>query len=568
MTEQFSHFAPAIPLFVGALLLLVTTGKLRAAIMLLAPVAGLLNLLVMPSEYSTTYVIMGLELHPTRIDRLSILFGYLFHIAAFIGALYALHVKDKVQDVAALAYAASAVGAVFSGDLLTLFIYWELLAVTSVLLIFARRTDESRTAASRYLVIQITSGVLLLGGAIIYASAGNSLEFNHIGLDAPGGWLLFIAFGIKSAFPMLHNWLTDAYPEATVTGTVFLTAFTTKVAIYALARGFAGTELLVYIGAMMACFPIFYAVIENDLRRVLAYSLINQLGFMVVGIGIGTELAINGAVAHAFNDVLFKGLLMMSMGAVLHVTGEMRGSELGGLYKKMPKTAVLCMIGAASISAFPLFSGFVSKSMIVSAVLLEGYSPIWLALLFASAGVFHHAGIKIPFFAFFYKPCKHVETAHEPPGNMLLAMTIAALFCVGIGCFPQQLYSLLPYQIEYSAYDVSHVLAQLQLLAFSALAFTWLKLAHIYPPELKSTNLDAEWLYRRLLPDFVFKVGGMISCIDQHIRTRISKIVMHLLDLLSQHHGSHGILARTWPTGSMVLWVAILLGLTLTLYYF
>ncbi len=568
MTESFSHFAPAIPLFVGALLLLVTTGKLRAAIMLLAPLAGLLNLLMMPSEYSTTYVIMGLELHPTRIDRLSILFGYLFHIAAFIGALYALHVKDKVQNVAALAYAASAVGAVFSGDLLTLFIYWELLAVTSVLLIFARRTDESRTAASRYLVIQITSGVLLLGGAIIYASAGNSLEFNHIGLDAPGGWLLFIAFGIKSAFPMLHNWLTDAYPEATVTGTVFLTAFTTKVAIYALARGFAGTELLVYIGAMMACFPIFYAVIENDLRRVLAYSLINQLGFMVVGIGIGTELAINGAVAHAFNDVLFKGLLMMSMGAVLHVTGEMRGSELGGLYKKMPKTAVLCMIGAASISAFPLFSGFVSKSMIVSAVLLEGYSPIWLALLFASAGVFHHAGIKIPFFAFFYKPCKHVETAHEPPSNMLLAMTIAALFCVGIGCFPQQLYSLLPYQIEYSAYDVSHVLAQLQLLAFSALAFTWLKLAHIYPPELKSTNLDAEWLYRRLLPDFVFKVGGMISCIDQHIRSRISKIIMHLLDLLSQHHGSHGILARTWPTGSMVLWVAILLGLTLTLYYF
>ncbi|MGH1429719.1 MAG: Na(+)/H(+) antiporter subunit D [Neptuniibacter sp.] len=568
MTESFSHFAPAIPLFVGALLLLVTTGKLRAAIMLLAPLAGLLNLLMMPSEYSTTYVIMGLELHPTRIDRLSILFGYLFHIAAFIGALYALHVKDKVQDVAALAYAASAVGAVFSGDLLTLFIYWELLAVTSVLLIFARRTDESRTAASRYLVIQITSGVLLLGGAIIYACAGNSLEFNHIGLDAPGGWLLFIAFGIKSAFPMLHNWLTDAYPEATVTGTVFLTAFTTKVAIYALARGFAGTELLVYIGAMMACFPIFYAVIENDLRRVLAYSLINQLGFMVVGIGIGTELAINGAVAHAFNDVLFKGLLMMSMGAVLHVTGEMRGSELGGLYKKMPKTAVLCMIGAASISAFPLFSGFVSKSMIVSAVLLEGYSPIWLALLFASAGVFHHAGIKIPFFAFFYKPCKHVETAHEPPSNMLLAMTIAALFCVGIGCFPQQLYSLLPYQIEYSAYDVSHVLAQLQLLAFSALAFTWLKLAHIYPPELKSTNLDAEWLYRRLLPDFVFKVGGMISCIDQHIRSRISKIIMHLLDLLSQHHGSHGILARTWPTGSMVLWVAILLGLTLTLYYF
>ena len=567
LLTQFSSVHPALPLYAGAFLSLLCRGKARQFILIITPLIGFFNLLLLSdgSQYSIT--LMGLELTPLRVDRLSLLFGYLFHLAAFIGVIYALNVKDRLQDLAALTYAASAVGAVFSGDLLTLFIFWELLAVTSSLLVFARRSKQATSAGVRYLTLQVLSGVLLLSGAIIYAAQGNGLTFNHIGLDAPGGLLIFLAFGIKSAFPLLHNWLTDAYPEATPSGTVFLTAFTTKVAIYALARGFAGTESLIYIGAVMACFPIFYAVIENDLRRVLAYSLINQLGFMVVGIGIGTELAINGAVAHAFNDVLFKGLLMMSMGAVLHVTGEMRGSELGGLYKKMPKTTLFCMIGAASISAFPLFSGFVSKSIIVTAVLMEEQHIVWLALLFASAGVFHHAGIKIPFFAFFYHDSKFVATAHEPPANMLWAMFIAALFCVGIGCFPEYLYSLLPYTLDYSAYDASHVLAQLQLLAFSALAFTWLKLAKIYPPELRSVNLDAEWFYRRLFPRSIQHLENSVQPLLCRIQQQGKKWRLLAINSLRLHHGEKGILARTWPTGSMVLWVAIILGLTLLLYY-
>ena len=559
---------PVLPLFIGALLAGLTRGGLRAAVMLAAPLLGAYGVYQLEPGTTVQTELLGLTLTPVRVDSLSILFGYLFHLAAFIGVVYALHIKDRMQDMAALAYAASAVGAVFAGDLLTLFIYWELLAVTSVFLIFARRTDASLTAGIRYLVFQIGSGVLLLAGAMLYAGGGNGLEFGYIGLDAPGAWLIFLAFGIKASFPMLHNWLTDAYPEATPTGTVFLSAFTTKVAIYSLARGFPGTELLIYIGAAMACFPIFYAVIENDLRRVLAYSLINQLGFMVVGIGIGTQLALNGAVAHAFTDVIFKGLLMMSMGAVLHVTGEMRGSELGGLYKKMPKTALLCMIGAASISAFPLFSGFVSKSMVVAAALMEGYNGVWLALLFAAAGVFHHAGIKIPFFAFFAHESKHVATAHEPPTNMLIAMTMGAILCVGIGSFPGLLYSLLPYSTDFTAYDVSHVLAQLQLLAFSALAFTWLKLANIYPPELKSVNLDAEWLYRHVVPGWIRTTLERLSPIDRAARRWGRGVVDLGLEGLARHHGSYGVLARSWPTGSMVLWVAVLLGFSLLLYYF
>ncbi len=556
-----------VPLFVGALLALVTRGKLRAALMLAAPIVGGIFLYNLAPEAMVRSEFLGMELVPVRVDAMSRMFGYLFHIAAFIGIIYSLHVKKTAQLVCSIAYAACAVGAVFAGDLLTLFLFWEGLALTSAVLVVARRTKRSMGAAKRYLLVQVFSGVLLLAGTIAWMRLGHSLEFNHIGIDSVAGKLIFLAFGIKASFPLVHTWLTEAYPEASPCGTVFLCAFTTKVAIYALARGFAGTEVMIYIGLAMACFPIFFAVIANDLRRVLAYSMINQLGFMVVGIGVGTELAINGAVGHAFNDVLFKGLLMMSMGAVLHVTGEMRGSELGGLYKKMPKTVILCMIGAASISAFPLFNGFVSKSMIVSAVLAEGYEVAWLGLLFAAAGVFHHAGIKIPFFAFFSHDSKHVETAHEAPRNMLIAMTISATLCIGIGCYPQALYALMPFTNTYDPYTSGHVLAQLQLLLFSALAFLSLRIYKIYPPELRSANLDANWLYRRFVPHMIETISNRITAMDKAFRAASVGALTKGTLWLAGYHRQEGVLARTWPTGSMVLWVAIILGASLVMYF-
>ena len=559
------EFPPFAFFYLAALAAAVLPRVPRQALMLAVPVASCAALLQLPSDLLVSMSILDLQLEPVRVDRLSRLFGILFHIGAFIGIVFSLHTRDRTQHVAALAYAGSALGAVFAGDLLTLFVFWELLAVSSVFLIFASRTERSFGAGMRYLVIQVISGVLLLAGALILYGQSGSLRFEHIGLTGAGSMLIFIAFGIKCAFPLLHNWLTDAYPEATPTGTVFLSAFTTKVAVYALARGFAGTEVLVYIGAVMTCFPIFYAVIENDLRRVLAYSMINQIGFMVVGIGLGTALAINGAIAHAFNDVIFKGLLMMSMGAVLHMTGRMNGSDLGGLYKSMPVTATFCIVGAASISAFPLFSGFVSKSMVMVAVLEEGHPVVWLALLFASAGVFHHAGIKIPFFAFFAHD-SGIRTK-EAPTNMLIAMGIAATLCIGIGVWPWMLYDLLPFTLDYTPFDGSHILAQIQLLVFSAAAFAWLKVAGIYPPELHSTNIDVEWLYRRLAPRWVQKTTAASRRAAEATSRAGGNLGRNLMHLVLHHYGPEGTLARAWPTGSMVLWVAVLLGASLVLYY-
>ena len=555
---------PFLPFFIGALIAAVSRGTLRSVIMLATPIVSALHLWMVPEGIHLQFAFLDYQLIPYRADKLSLMFGYVFHIAAFIAIIYSLHVRDTLQQVAAMMYAGSGLGAVFAGDLLTLFVFWELLAFTSVFLIWARRTQRAYVAGMRYLIVQVLSGIILLIGALFYAAENGTLAFGYIGLDGVAGWLIFIAFGIKCAFPMAHNWLTDAYPEATVTGTVFLSAFTTKVAVYALARAYPGTELLVYIGAAMTCFPIFFAVIENDLRRVLAYSLINQVGFMVVGIGIGTALAINGAVSHAFNDVIFKGLLFMSMGAVLHMTGRINGSDLGGLYKTMPKTTVLCIVGAASISAFPLFSGFVSKSMVMSAALANGYDWIWLMLLFASAGVFHHAGIKIPYFAFFAHDSG--VRASDPPNNMLLAMLIAAVLCIAIGVYPAALYSLLPHDTGYNPYDATHVLAQTQLLFFSALAFVWLNLRGIYPPELRSTNLDFDWVYRRAFPVALQNTFSVIWKVDNAIRQAFFLRLNRSLTFLSRHYeGPSRLLSRTYPAGSMVMWVAVILATYLLL---
>ena len=561
-----SELPPFVPFFLAALLALVTRGVLRSTIMLAAPLLGGLHLWFdVGPNILVIYRLLEYDLIVMRTDQLSLVFGYIFHIAAFVLVIYTLHLKDTVQHVSGLIYAGSALGAVFAGDLITLFIFWELLAVSSVFLIWARRDATSARAGMRYLVYQVLSGVILLSGALIHYRYTGSLAFDFIGLENPGGWLILIAFGIKCAFPFLHTWLTDAYPASTTTGAAVLSVFTTKVAVYALARGYPGTEILIYIGAVMTCFPIFYAVLENDLRKVLSYSLINQLGFMVCGIGIGTALALNGAVAHAFSHILYKSLLFMSMGAVLYRVGNIYASDLGGLYKSMPKTTVLCIIGAASISALPLFSGFVSKSLVMTALLEGGHTIVWLMLLFASAGVLHHAGIKVPFFAFFAHD-SGIRT-REAPLNMLIAMAIAAALCVFIGTQPQYLYAMLPWQMDYWPYDVTHVLAQLQLLFFAALAFVWMEIKGYAPPELHATNLDVDWFYRKLLPN----TGRSIYRASRKLREGFDSVISSSLQ------GTQSLLRRTrftdhyladWPTGSMVMWIAIILGGYLLLDHF
>lgn len=552
--------------FLAALALpVLPRGAIRGVVLLAIPAIAALQVWSLPLGNLVQLEFFGFSLDLMRVDKLSRVFALIFCIAAFLGNLYAWHVRDIVQQVAALMYAGAAIGAVFAGDLITLFFYWEGTAISSVFLIWARGTVGSFHTGMRYLIIQVGSGVILLAGVILMYVDTGSIAFERMELGSPATWLIFVSFGIKCAFPLLHNWLQDSYPAATVTGTVILSAFTTKLAVYALARGFAGTEILIYIGAIMTLFPIFFAEIENDLRRVLAYSLNNQLGFMVVGIGIGTEMSLNGTASHAFAHILYKALLFMSVGAVMFRTGTSKASELGGLYRTMPRTAMFCLVGAASISAFPLFSGFVTKSLVMSATAEENYPWIWAIMLFASAGVLSHSGIKIPYFTFFAHDSG--KRPKEAPVHMQLAMGITAALCILIGIFPEPLYALLPYEVEYQPYTVGHVVTQLQLLCFALLAFCFLMRTGIHPAEIRAINLDTDWTYRRMLPRLIQWLSGPVGGIFKGIEILKTTWLKGMIITLYHSFGPQGRTSQFWPTGAMVLWIAVLLGITLMVSY-
>ena len=513
---------PAAIFILGALLIPILKGRLKSAYLLLLPIVGFINLINIPEGTNWIVRFLDYELVFGKVDRLSLFFGYIYHLITFLIFLYAIHVKDNLQHVAGFVYAGSSLGVVFAGDLLSLFLFWEMMTFSAVVLVWSNRTKNSLGAGFRYLLVHITGGLCLLAGIILHVVDTGSIEFGFIGLQGLATYLIFIGFGINCAWPGLHAWLPDAYPESTITGAIFMWTFTTKTAVYVLARAFPGTEALIWIGAIMTVFPIFFAVIENNLRRVLSYSLINQVGYMVCGIGIGTELSINGTVAHVFCHILYKGLLVMSMGAVLHRTGKINCTDLGGLYKSMPLTCIFCIIGAASISGFPLFSGFICKSMVIEASALGGMSIIWFLLMFASVGVLEHAGIKVPYYAFFSHD-SGIRTK-EAPLNMLLAMGVAAFLCIFIGIFPGFLYSLLPYPVDFEPYTPFHVVGMSQLLFFGAFAYFLLVLSGIFPAEIRAVNLDFDWFYRK--GAMVFMMGCYaLNNLRVGVQTLLSKFV-------------------------------------------
>ena len=492
MVLEWIH--PGLLLILGAWALPLLKGQTKRLAMLLLPALALAVCLRMEPGVYGEVSFLGQVLVFGRVDQLSLLFSYVFSIMAFLGMVYALHVKEDSQHVTALTYAGGALGITFAGDLLSLYVFWELLAISSVLLVWQRRKPAAVAAGFRYLLVHVFGGLVLLAGIVVHWSETGSLAFSSMEPFAGGtAWvLILVAFLLNAAVPPIGAWLPDAYPEATVTGAVFMTAFTTKSAVYVLIRGFAGTELLVWLGAAMAVYGVIYAVLENDARRLLAYHIISQVGYMVCGVGIGTALALNGAAAHAFAHILYKALLFMGAGAVLQVTGLRKLSDMGGLYKSMPLTLGLYMVGAFAISAVPLFSGFVSKSMVVSAAGESHLDLVFLMLTLASSGTFLHTGLKLPYYMFFGKDSG--VRGQEPPRNMLLAMALAAIACVGIGIFPGLLYRHLPHPVDYVPYTLQHITATLGMLGFTALGFSLL-LKHL-DPELK-ISLDTDWFYRQ-----------------------------------------------------------------------
>ena len=552
MPSPLAH--PGLVLIGAALLVALLRGRARSAAALIPPLVALGLVWTAGDGAIWRGDLLGYEVTPFAVDRLSRLFATIFALMAFGGALFALNQSDRLELPAAFLYAGAAIGVTFAGDLLTAFVFWELMAVGSTLILWSAKTALAYRASLRYLMIHLLGGVLLLIGIAGHAAETGSIAFVAMAPDSPSHWLILAAFLLNAGAPPLSAWLPDAYPEASWSGMVFLSAFTTKIAVYALMRGFPGTELLVYIGLCMVFYGIVYALLENDMRRILAYSIVNQVGFMVTGIGVGTEMALNGAASHAFTHILYKALLLMSAGSVLYMTGKRKCTDLGGLFQSMPITAACGIIGALAISSFPLTSGFVSKSMISQAAADEHLAAVWMLLAAASAGVFLHAGIKFPWFVFFQKDSG--LRPPDPPVNMRLAMVLFAVLSVALGIFYEPLYRLLPYPVEYEPYTGMHVVAQLQLLLFSGLAFfvmlRWLQ-------RTLTITLDVDWLYRVPLPTAVSIVGGGITGLLEATHRSVTRWTARLLRQVRRLHGPQGVLARTWPSGSMALWMMVML---------
>jgi len=494
---------PALVLILGSLLLPLVPARLKKGYLLLIPVLVFLRIFAMAKGTFGEVRFLEWTLVFGRVDALSAVFGYIMSLMCILGTLYGLHVKGNGEHAASWIYVAGSLGVIYAGDFLTLFVFWELMAFSSVFLIWFRGRRESLGAGFRYLLVHVAGGVALLAGIILHSQAnGGSMAFGALDVQHPtlATYLVMIGFVLNAAVPPLHAWLPDAYAEGTFNGSVFMCAFTTKTAVYALCRGFAGMEILIVLGVIMALYGVVYAVLENDCRRLLAYHIISQVGYMVAAVGLGTQMAINGACAHAFAHILYKGLLFMGCGAVLHMTGQSKFTELGGLYRKMPWTFVFTLVGGLSISAFPLFSGFISKSMIVTAGFEQHKLWAGYLLMLASVGTFLHTGLKVPYFIWFGKNHCKPETwdrAAEPPWNMNAAMAVAAVLCLFIGCYTPYLYQMLPYAeeaVKYQPYTSYHVSETLLLLLFTAVGF-FLLLKKLVPDP--TISLDMDWFYRQ-----------------------------------------------------------------------
>ncbi|MDX1434826.1 MAG: Na(+)/H(+) antiporter subunit D [Gammaproteobacteria bacterium] len=555
-----SAFPPALVLALGAFLLPVAGPRFRAALVLGLPLVTLVLVTALPDGRAAPVAFLDYGLTLVHIDPLGRLFAIIFALMAFAGGLFALRQQSTLELVSALVYAGGAIGVALAGDLISLFVWWEVMALASSTVIISVGGEHSVRVAMRYFMVHMIGGSLLLAGVLLHLDAGGAVTIGELDAGTASGALILAGVLVNAAAPPISAWLADAYPEGSFSGTVFLSAFTTKAAVYVLIRVFPGTEILVPVGLFMIFYGIIYALLENDMRRILAYSIVNQVGFMVTGAGIGTQMALNGAAAHAFAHIIYKALLLMSAGSVLYMTGKRKCSDLGGLFQSMPVTTICGTIGALAISSFPWTSGFVSKSMISQAAGDEYLVWTWFLLMAASAGVFLHAGIKFPWFVFFQKDSG--LRPPDPPWNMQVAMIFFAVLCIALGVWPEPLYALLPYPVDYVPYTVPHVVNMLQLLLFSGLAF------FLMLPMMQRTltiTLDFDWLYRHLAPRLIVESADAVANAARAFRTAAHRHLGNIVVVMQRRIGPHSALARSTETAGMVLVVVAVLSVYLVL---
>jgi len=400
-----------------------------------------------------------------EIDTLGIFMATLFLFIGLLTSVYSVKYMERDTRLAEyyillMLMVAGMLGVVFAGDFFTFFIFWEIMCLSSyVLVAFRKERWEPVEAGFKYLIMSASgSAMVLFAMSLLYGMAGTlNFAYVRLALSKPqlGGWalmamvLVIVGFGIKAAVAPLHTWLPDAHPAAPSSISAMLSGVVIKAGAYALMRSlimifapeaYSWQIVLAILAVITMTVGNLMALLQTDLKRLLAFSSVAQMGYVIFGISIATYYGITGSLFHIMNHAIMKSLLFLCSGAFLYAVDSRNLDELAGIGKKMRITGVMFTIGCLSIAGIPPLNGFQSELMILlSGIGLGGKSAIWYVL---SAIMLVNLLFSVAYYLRLIQtltlrePSTTSVNAREAPIGMLLPMGILTVLCIVIGIYP------------------------------------------------------------------------------------------------------------------------------------
>lgn len=565
--DEVLSLPPFLPLFIGGLLIAFLPLYGRRALLIAAPLASLMSVFGLSAESIFPINIVGTTVHLLATQEYSLVFGLAFCFAIIAAVLFGFrHARPKEMG-AAMVLASGGLGIVFSGDLLSLLFFWEILMAASVYLIYLGGMAQSVSSSRRYLIMHILGGTFLLAGiaGTIMDSGIAAFPSFQLGWHWPqtstewSAWLMLLGVMVNLAAPPFSAWLPDSYPAASPFGMVALSAFTTKSAVFVLMMIFAGSAPLIAIGLFTLLYATLMALMQSHLRRHLAYCIVAQVGVMVMGVGIGTEAALTAVAILAFCHIGYKGLLIAAAGSIIHQTGKYRMGDLGGLWRQMPVTAGAIILGAASMAALPITGAFVGKHLLVESLIALG-QPFYKWFFVGIAGIAVY--LLFPWFSLSGKS-KNPQ-AKEVPIETQLCYGIFGFMALAPGLYPDFLSFLMPGRPDIAMSDAAAIFNQLTMIVCACGAFLlllpWLK-------RDKGLILDFDWLYRVLLPHLLTLINQLYKAAESRAASLLRIFNAANKQWLTRFFAEGGSLTRPQSIGISTTIASGLLLVFLLLFY-
>ena len=483
---------PGLIYLIGSIGLYIIKQEWRKYLALITAISAGVVLFILPQGQLLKLPFLDFELillEVTPITRFIAIIFIFFNIASII---YGINLFTRKDYWLSYFYIGSSLTIILVGDFFSFYICWELMTISSYFLIFNNSQPLTRQTSYYYFVMHLVGAISLLWGILLHYSAVGSMALTTVQVGLP---FFILAVGIKLAFIGLHTWLPKNYANTPFYISVILSAYTTKVGVYACYKLLPTVDYLAYAGVISAVLGVIFALAQTKIRNILSYHIISQIGYMIVALEVSTSTSVSliGGFFHLGNHILYKGLLFMTAGVVIYATDKEDLINLGGLYKELPYTTIYIIIAAASISGIPLFNGYVSKLLIKKGV----SDPILIWGMYLAGIGTSLSFLKIIYFGFFRTPKQKVNIKQQPSSGMIISMGLLAAACVIIGLRPQVLLQVLGginKEVHYFSLHYLWVGLQPTLLALVLfkVAYQWIK-----PQHHESHDFDAYLLLGR-----------------------------------------------------------------------